>query len=307
MAEPSPPDGVQPEFVALIERHTAAMEGGRMADAQECVAAIMCFAAEEAQRNPTPEMLRALLADQAENDGEWDVARRIRQEELDEARRESEPTVRASGEARAMLRLAYIEACQGHHERALELARAAVEPLRGLDWPFLLASFLEPLAGFALRLGRSEEALRAADEGLSLLDDRRTTDHFRAMLMQRRAEALLQSGCAADARASLDSAWHLVEPLAALDQASGVQSTLANGWRLEARLRTDRGDWPFACEAWQRSLDRYRHVAGLWNNVSRKCNVALADVLMEFASAADAAGDLTLAAALREARRQIPL
>jgi len=298
-------DGVDPEFAALVHSYAQAVDEGRMADAQEASAAVMTEALRQAQENPTPDLLRSLIAGKAENEGEWEVARRIFQEQLDEATKLPDPAIRGCCQSRPLLDLARISRWEGKHEQAYELAKSAVESSRVRDWGFHIAWTLAPFSTYALRTGRVDEALQAADEGLSLLGDGRAQDLFRAQLMLRRGESLLHSGRDSDARLTLNHAWEKIEPFSGMSDATGVQATIADWWQLEAKLRSKQGDWPQARQAWESAVAFAHHVIETWGSFELRPAVALAEVLAEYADAAAAAGESPRATALRAERASI--
>src|SRR5262245_5584920 len=111
-------------------QYATAMEEGRIADAKDASAALMAAALKDAQEHPTPDLLRSLLANKAENDGEWDVAEHIFRENLENASRLTDPEIRAGCRVTPLLELARIARWKGDYDRAYGLASAAVESAR---------------------------------------------------------------------------------------------------------------------------------------------------------------------------------
>jgi hypothetical protein len=305
MGAPSQDERFVSRFAALMERHVAEVESGNMEGARASMDAVMAAVLEEAESNPSPDVFRGLLIDRAVDSGEWGVARRMYEEDLNAARAETDVNVKASWEAGALLHLAGIEAWQDHMDSAYQLACEAVSAARTSEWDFTLVHFLEPFAGIALQAGRVEEAIRAADEGLSRLEDRRMNDHFRAMLLLRKAEGLLRLQQHEQVCSILDDVWKLVSPMAVMEEAWGIQATLGKWWRLQARMLTAIGDSAGACRAWETSVDRCRKVAEAFDGVRRSCNATLAESLAGLADALESAGDSRRAAQLREERTNL--
>jgi tetratricopeptide (TPR) repeat protein len=250
-------------------------------------------------------MLRGLVADKAVDDGEWEVARSIYLQELEIAKAESDANVRASSTSRTLMEIAVLEFWQGNSRAAFDVASEAIETARTAEWEFILVHYLEPFAGIAVRTSHFEEAIRAADEGLQRLEDRRMNDLMRAMLFLRRGEANLGLNRHDELRRALDSAWKLIEPMSIMEDASGVQATFARWWRLESKLLLAKDDWSNACKSWETSLGYYRRVAESWDGTNRSRNAALAEALAEFSDAAERMGHHSLAARLRFERWQV--
>jgi len=296
---------VDEDFEALIHRHTAAIEEGRIADAEHASAAIMAAALERAQADPSPEILKGLLADQAEADGQWDVARRIYEEELASAENEEVPLARACLRSRALMHLASLDRWEGNHIAAYHQAKVAVEAAREGDSLFLLALIVEQFAGFALRAGYADKSIAAANEGLICLDESRTNDHVRCLLLCRRAEGYRISGDTDSARRDLNLAWRVIEPLSAMRGAAGIQSSIARYWHIEARLRTDQHDWEQSRIAWENAVQFGKAAAQLWEDANWQQNAHVAQILAEFALAARAASKHQLADTLQAESREI--
>jgi len=300
-ADPPPTDEIDPRFVALVERYSAAMDEGRIADADAASNEIMAFVVEQEQsKGPSPEVLRSLMAEQAENDGEWNVARQIYEEELAEALRQSVPLAKFAQASRWKRKLAYVEYKQEQLLAAFELARDSVELARQVDSEVVLAMAVESFAGFAIRAGRLQDAMTAIDQALAAASDRLSFAHIRAQLLTRRAEVALAMGDHGAARASLASARQSIAPLAS-SPAAGIRATLASGLEQEAKLTMHAGDWPAARAAWEEAVELRRQLAEHWDH-SRRTTDCLAETIAEFAAAANAAGDTHLAESLRAAK-----
>jgi len=299
-ADPPPADEIDPRFVALVERYSAAMDEGRIADADAASNEIMAFVVEQEQsKGPSPEVLRSLMAEQAENDGEWKVARRIYEEDLAGAQNEKVPLARFALSSRCKLKLSYVEYKQGRLQSAFELSRDAVELAHEsgseVSWQMAVVSF----AGFAIRADRSQDAVTTIDQVLAVASDSLSFALIRAQLLTRRAEAALAMGDHGAARANLASARQAIAPLAS-SPVAGIRATLASGWEQEAKLAMHAGDWPAARAAWEAAVELRRQLAEHWDH-SRRTTDCLAETTAQFAAAADAAGDSKLAESLRAA------
>jgi tetratricopeptide (TPR) repeat protein len=303
-ADPQPSAGVDPAIAAIAERFGAAMDEGRIADADLASAELFAMAAEQAHANPTPQMLRGVLADQAEAAGEWEVARQIYEQELDEALKD-ESLARPMLVSRARLHLARLQHQQGNHEAAFELASEAAAASRQGDLELATAMTLRQFAGFSISAGRLADAIAAVDEGLKLLGDRPMFALPCCQLWLRRSEASLAAGDPKEARRSLDRALAALRPPMGSSAMPGVQAAIADGWRLEGKLAATLGDWAAARAAWESALAFQRRVCDFWQGTDWRSAAELAKVLDEYAAAAEAAGDIDLAAALRVQSREI--
>src|SRR4051794_2453503 len=124
-------EGVDPEFEALVTRHAAAMNEGRFADAERTMAEVMTAVMERAEEEPSPDVFRLVVAEKAEEAGEWEVARKIYEEELAEAAGEERPEAKYHCQARACMHLAQLEGLQEKHDLAYDWAKRAMEMGRG--------------------------------------------------------------------------------------------------------------------------------------------------------------------------------
>ena len=289
--------GLDPQLIALVERHAAALEEGRFADAGQAADEVMAFVLEEAQSNPTPDILRGMMADQAEADGQWDVARRIYEEELGEALQETVPLAKFAQASRCKQKLAYLEFRQGRNAAAFELAREAVEFARLGESELSLAMTIEQFAGFALRAGRPQDAIDAVDEALNAVGERKLFALTQGQLLLRRGEAALAMSDVAAARTALEGAKRAIEPML-VHRGAGVTHTAASGWTLEAKLLGAENDWQAARAAWENAVSLRQQVAESWEG-HWSARHSLAQTMTEFADAAEAASDAALAATLR--------
>lgn len=290
---------IDPKFVALVERHVVATNEGRIEEADALGAEIMAYAAEQAQANPTPELLRIMLADRAIEDGEWEVARQFYEEDLTEALQNELPLARYGLSSHCKLKLAALESLRGQNLTALELAReaAAFAQLADIEISWLAA--VDQFGGYAVRAGRPQEAIVAIDEALAASNPSNMYAQVRAQLWTRRAEASFELGQHDIARRNLASARSAIEPLAAW-QAAGIRAVVARGFVQEARLAAAAGDWPTTRIAWEKAVEIYRQLAEYWDH-NRRSTDRLAETIAEFAAAAEAAGESKLAQSLKSA------
>jgi hypothetical protein len=107
------------------------------------------------------------------------------------------------------------------------------------------------------------------------------------------------------ARRDLDRAMTLLADHRLSTDVSGVQTTTADACKLEARLATAQGDWCAARRAWEGAVANQRRVCDFWQPDDWESSDKLADILAEFSTAAEAAGDAHLAEALRDQCRDI--
>lgn len=301
----NPPEPVSPELETLVMRHAAEMDAGNVEAAKDSMRAVLEFVSQDACDNPSPDLVRGLMADRAIDQGDWQLATDYYKEKLREARAEENPSARASFIAQTLLNLASIECWKGQMEAAFQLAIEGLAAAKEEEWDFGTALMAERFAGIALRTGHHEEALHAAEDALSRLENRRSFDLSRAMLILTRCEALRRVNRYDEMRPALDEAWNLLQPLAVMTDASGVQATLGGWWRLEAKWRLRHQNWIGANQAYENAISFLRRVAEIWDCESRRCNAALGEALAEYANAADEHGDGALATQLRFERWQV--
>ena len=280
----------------LLEQWATEIEQGRNADAAETALNFMQAVAEHIEANPA-DYDRSQKADQAEANGDWQTARRLYEDELNELKTAEMVLNRELRQSRAHLQLARVDRAEGNLGPAFDRASVAVRIARGADCPYFLAMTLDQFAEFALLVGETDEALAACADGLAVLSDERLHDVMRAMLLLRRAEALFAAQDTTGTRRSLDEAWQAMESASGLAGA-GVHAQIASWWRLQAKLQSLQDDWPVAREAWERAVSSARHAVAFWNGSEWRFNRMLANLLVEFATAAEHAGDSRLAHSL---------
>jgi tetratricopeptide (TPR) repeat protein len=306
VADDNPPPGeeIDPKLVSLFERFADAMEGGRIGEADELSHEAMAIVIEQAQNlPPSPAMLRSLLVDKAENDGQWQVAARFYEEDFAQAQGDANPVSRALETSRARLKLAAVRRQQGQTDAAVELARESVSLARQVDLEVYLATAIEAFAGILLHAGRPFEAITAIDEGLAALGERPLFALLRAQLWFRRAAAALAAGDAIVAQANLTEGQRSLTPFNG-SQLAGAQATLAMSLPVQAKLTAAAGDWPSARAVWQQAVEIRRQLAEDWDHNWRSTeNVAA--TISGFAQAAEAAGESNLAQSLRAQREQL--
>jgi tetratricopeptide (TPR) repeat protein len=126
----------------------------------------LMLAAEEAERNPTPEMQLQLEADELEATGQWAAAEINRREILRLAESGGNPAI----VAKAQLDLSHHLRWRGRIEDATGYAQAATESARRSDIDILVATMLDAQAWCALESGRARQALDLLNEAISLTD-----------------------------------------------------------------------------------------------------------------------------------------
>ena len=314
--------GWRKAFEQTIKSYAEAESSGRHDEAQAVALQALMMAAEEAERNPTPDLLLIADAERCEVAGDWagaEAARRkvlaLRESELAQADARSERAGdstaaqpdderwRAFGLiAKAHADLSALQKRWGRLDDAWNSARAATAAARRANlWP-LLHLTLQNETACALDRGDVASALAAASEDVRQIEPGALHDSMRARALLARGRCLVASGDLAAAEQDLAASWELLEPRSHSAFLAGVQRTIARWWETTARLRARKGDGSGAVAAWRQAVEKRREVAALPQVETPSSLDALASALKEFSEALSQAGDLDAAgAALAEA------
>ncbi len=255
----SDPDQATNEALPILDSYREALERGDNEAMENAAVQLMALACEQLEKEPSPELLLKMEAHEYENAGDWLKAEMAHRRALDLAQAQNNAALICKGHCDLSGLFAFLD----QKQQALEEADFAVEAAKRANIPALLAMALESQARRRLQLGRSRQALEAANEILGVLDEGKTADTMRAraFVLRARCHAELRDGTAA--HADLDSAWLLLNPRAGIAMFAGVQSALATWWEVTALLQSDEGDFKGAAEAWRTAVEYSRQVSQL--------------------------------------------
>jgi tetratricopeptide (TPR) repeat protein len=210
----------------FVQQYQAAVQAGRMEDAEAAAWNLVALMGQQAATQPDPEMLLLTEASNHEAAADWPGAEVAYRKVLERAIATGDVT----SQYRAYAGLSGLFQLVGAHTTAIEQAHSATAAARQADLPILLAMALERQAACALRLNQLSEALSAVEEALRCMVDEKVYDVQRGRCLILRAECNLKLGSTAAAESDLNVAWQLLEAPSAMRWAAGVHSALARWW-----------------------------------------------------------------------------
>jgi tetratricopeptide (TPR) repeat protein len=302
--DPAPNPLFMKKFEEVIGSWAEATSAGKAEDAQAAAMRAMIMAAEEALRNPTPEILLKNEADHLESKGAWAEAEALRRKILDlvEPSENMEESWRHFARiANGQMALSSLLRLLGRDDEAWQFACAATVSARRAKIVPLLVTALMGEAGRALDRGDTEKALAAASEALQVVKPGKLFDHERARALTTRARCLLAHGDPKGAELDLASARDLLPENSGSGMLLGIIWTVANWWEVKSRLEERLGNPFYAREAITTAIEHYRQCIG------PHALMALARALESLGAISQADGDearatqsLSEAASIRE-------
>ena len=193
----------------------------------------------------------------------------------------------------------------GREAEALEHLQLATNAIRLPDLEMLLAMMLGRETECLLRQELLDDAEAAVAEMFSLLEDNFRWDQLRTRAHVLRAECELDRGKLNEAEADIERALTLLEPMAPMVEAAGIQFVLATCWSTKARLRATRGEQLGAIDAWREAVRICRQVVDLPQSAGVYERFILGRVLRGLAEALAAAGQSAEANRAADERTQI--
>jgi hypothetical protein len=270
--QPGPPDQTdfQRQFERLIKTYGEATEAGKTEEATQAAFSAFAMAAEEAARNPTPDLKLAQEASDCEQRRDWAGAEAAYRKRL--ALKQS--TDNAGLRSKWQMDLSRLLRLLGRMGEAWELAEAAVESARAFQVSYVLAMALENQALCALDRSDPGKALQAASEAVGVLEPGRLLAQRRARALTLRAECFLARSDLAAAEADLKSSREL------LDQVTlglpGPILSQANWWEVQAKLDWLKGNLSQAEALLTKAISYREHLIEMRGEPSPYAAVALA-------------------------------
>lgn len=247
-----------PHLLELLQRGRIAIEAGLSIDAEETAEEIFDIIGERGQRNPPPDWELTVLASECESRGDWQGAERAYQKILELAQ-EDHALYKAHQNLAALYLLVKRDAMAIDHRR---LATAAA---RRSELSILLLMALREESWSRLHCGQVEEAKILVSEAFAVLDQNPDKNYGRSLI----SSLILRAACEvadhqfSDAQADLDSAQELLQPMAQVKIAAGIQAESSRWWATLGRLRIARHEFAEAVQAWQEAVALSKHVHSL--------------------------------------------
>ncbi len=280
------------EFTQVIAAYGKAASTGQAEQAEAAALHMLNLASEEAQRNPSPELLLTEQARAFEARGDWADAEATHRQLLAMVElSDSAPHSKYGQICKTHSNLGSLLLLRGEYSKARESAAAAIAAARRTDlWPLLLRA-LELDISCALRVQDVPGALAAAAEAVRIAEPGALYDALRARAWISRARCLVAAGDFDGAEQDLVASQRLVFAKPIFELAAGLHGQAASWWEVRASLCERRGGWLDAVDAWTRAVERRRHVATLPHVAGPHTLAALARTLLRLGMALRETGE----------------
>jgi hypothetical protein len=285
---------VMAEFTKAIEAFRKASSDGHGEQAEAAALQMLSLAAQEAERNPTPELELAVEAGECEARGAWDDADAIYRRLLAMAEASDAPSQQKFGRMFKVHRdRGSLFVLRSEYAQAHQTALAALAAARLADLQPLLVWALEFVAYCALRVQDLAGALAAANEAVGvIIEPEAIFDNLRAMAWVSRARCRVAAGDCSGAEEDLAQSQPLVFRKGIFDWAAGLHSQAALWWEVRANLCERQEQWRDAVEAWRQAVACRRHVSSLPHVQGPHRLGALAGTLLRLGRALQECGDV---------------
>lgn len=283
-------DAPNPASMDAMLRALEAYQKGTLAnDAEQVEAAALDalrIAAEEAEKNPSPELVFKMEASDCEARADWAGA--------EAAYRKVLSIQEATGNfvliSKTHCELGRLFLLVGDLEKAEACARAATATARQTDLFAVHVMALQNQANCALRRLDYSGALQAASEAVALVEPGPLQDRRRASALVTRARCRLASGDFEGADSDLAACKPILLEQDVSPMFAGVHSNAAAWHEVAAGIRAHHRDLDGAVQAWTRAVQGRRHVASLGHVSGPHTSAALARALRHLGQALHAAG-----------------
>ena len=283
-------DAPNPASMDAMMRALEAYKEGTLANNAEQVEAAaldaLRIAAEEAEKNPSPELVFKMEAGDCEARGDW--------AEAEACYRKALSIQEATGNFGLVFKTHYdlgrLFLLVGDLEKAETCARAATAAARQTDLSAVQVMALQNQANCALRRLDYAGALEAASEAVALVEPGRLQDRRRASAWVTRARCRLAAGDLEGAGSDLAACQPILLGRDESPMFAGVHSDAAAWWEVAAGIRARHRDLAGAVEAWTQAVKGRRHVASLGHVSGPHTFAALACALRHLGEALHAAG-----------------
>ena len=280
------------EFTKAVEAYGKAASAGQTEQAEAAALQMLSLAGEEAEHNPSPELLLTEQARVCEERGAWGDAEALYRKLLAMAGASDEASHTKHGQIfQAHRHLCNLFLLLGEYAKAGESAAAALVAARAAELSPLLIWALDLNAYCALRLQDRPSALAMAAEAVRTVEPGPLYDTLRAGAWVSRARCRVLAGDDDLAEQDLLASQPILFGKGLFDMAAGLHSRAASWWEVRASLCERRGDWSDALEAWTRAVECRRHVASLPHVQSPHTLAALARTLLRLGAALREHGD----------------
>jgi tetratricopeptide (TPR) repeat protein len=281
---------IDPEMLNLLERCQAALDAGLSIDAEESIKDLFAAVSDWTDANPSPDWDLTVEAANCEARGDWNGAEAAYQKMLAIAREPHELHV-------AHRNLAALSLLLNREAAVIEHRRMATEAARKRDLTILLLMALEQESWSFVAFGRWNDARNCIEQAFQILvqDVDQEYTQFLGVNLILRAQCRIADKQLSAAQADLDSAREQFEPMAQVEIAAGVQSSLASWWAAIGQLRTAQQDLAGAIDAWQEAVRLEKHVNSLPHCADVYTALSVAGSLKGLAEAQANAGRLDAA------------
>ena len=247
----------------------------------------LLIAAEEAEKNPTPQILLKQEIAERETRNDWPGVESLYHKVL----ALEEATDNHALITKAHLDLSRLFFLLGDLDRAEASAKAATTAARSSGIGVLLCMTLENQVRCALCRAEVAIALELASESVALTETDGILAGQRAAAWVTRAECRLFNGDVAGAESDLLAARpELIDkPISPLF--AGLHNRVAKWWEVMGQLRAQQSDLAGACDAWKQAVKTRRHITSLPQVAGPYTLAALARALSHLSRALASAGD----------------
>jgi tetratricopeptide (TPR) repeat protein len=253
------PDAVfMKEFEKVIQSYAEAVTDDKPEEAQNAAMQALLMAGEEALKNPAPSLLLKQEAGDCEDKGDWAAA--------EVAYRKVLALEESSGNfgmiAKAQMDLSRLLRLLGRLDEAWQFACQATVAARRTEIFPVLVMALNNESLCALDRGDYAAALKAAAEGVQVIEPGKMYELMRAQSLVTRARCLLVTGDPAGADLDLTSSWETLKARFGSASMPGPTWALANWWQVKSQLEEKRSNVGAAREAMAKALESFRQLQG---------------------------------------------
>ncbi len=269
-----------------LEAYQQSAEAGNSEQMEASALEMLATAAEDAERNPTPQLTLKMEAGDCEHRGDWQGAEACYRKVL--ALEES--TGNHAAICKAHYDLSNLFLLLGDLEKADACAGAATAGARQSGMFTLLVMTLEPQTSCALARSDFAGALEAVSQALAAIEPGRVFDGLRAGAWVTRARCRMACGDWPGGESDLDASKPILLGGDRSPIFAGFHSRAARWWELTAVARAHKGDLEGACQAWAEAIRIRRQVSGLCHVAGPYTMAALARALTGSSKALELAG-----------------
>ena len=274
------------KFMRGLKAYQQSAEAGNSGQMKASALEMFAAAAEEAEKNPTPQLTLKLEAGNCERRGDWQGAEACYRKVL--ALEES--TGNHGAISKAHYDLSNLFLLLGDLEKADACARRATAIAHHSGAFPLLVMTLEQQTSCALARSDFAAALEAASEAVAVIEPGRVFDKLQAGAWVARARCHMACGDWPSGESDLAASQPILFGSDISPIFAGLHGRAARWWEVTAISRTHNGDLQGACQGWSEAVRIRRHVSGLCHVAGPYTMAALARTLKGSSDALELAG-----------------